>query len=307
MDRRERLLNLLALLLHTRRPLTIDEIRERIAGYPERDDSFRRSFERDKDALRELGIEISVETVAFADPAAQGYLIRPDDYYLTDPGLDPDELAALNMAASMIDLDGISGARAGLDKLGGVDSSAADATTGLATLPTSPLLEPLFAAVTERRLADFVYGGVARTVHPYRLACRRGRWYLAAFDEQRDANRVFRVDRIEGDVELGPDPAAFELPDQLPDVTLDPMQLGEGELTRAQVLIDASHVPLAKRELDYDVEWVDRPDGSSVVTVQILNGEALVSWVLGHLGHAELLEPAELRRALVERLERFVS
>ena len=51
----ERLLNLSAALLAAERPLTAAEIRRRVPGYPEERASFRRTFERDKDDLRELG------------------------------------------------------------------------------------------------------------------------------------------------------------------------------------------------------------------------------------------------------------
>ena len=63
-DRLERLTDLLALLLHTNEPLTLEQIRERMAegsiGY-EPGESGRRSFERDKSTLRDEGIEITVE------------------------------------------------------------------------------------------------------------------------------------------------------------------------------------------------------------------------------------------------------
>ena len=56
----ERLLNLTAALLDIPRPLTVEDIREAIPGYPDNEPSFRRSFERDKDDLREMGVPIEV-------------------------------------------------------------------------------------------------------------------------------------------------------------------------------------------------------------------------------------------------------
>ncbi|NLA35850.1 MAG: WYL domain-containing protein, partial [Actinobacteria bacterium] len=52
----ERLLNLTAMLLETRRPLTVEEIGSKMQGYPADPDSFRRQFERDKDELRSAGV-----------------------------------------------------------------------------------------------------------------------------------------------------------------------------------------------------------------------------------------------------------
>ena len=56
-DRLERLVNLTATLLDTRRPLTLDELAERVEPrYPDDKTSRRRQFERDKETLRELGV-----------------------------------------------------------------------------------------------------------------------------------------------------------------------------------------------------------------------------------------------------------
>jgi predicted DNA-binding transcriptional regulator YafY len=58
----ERVTNLLALLLSTRRHLTFDEIRNELKGqYPENLVAARAAFERDKAILRDEGIPISSE------------------------------------------------------------------------------------------------------------------------------------------------------------------------------------------------------------------------------------------------------
>jgi predicted DNA-binding transcriptional regulator YafY len=59
--------------------------------------------------------------------------------------------------------------------------------------------------------------GTTRIVEPYRLVSTGYRWYLMAFDVERDSWRTFRVDRIADSAEAGgwfvprdpPDPAAF--------------------------------------------------------------------------------------------------
>src|SRR5215471_20118017 len=96
-DRLERLVNLTATLLDTRRALTLDELSERVEPrYPDELASRRRQFERDKETLRELGIPIRVESVdGFG--AEQAYRIHPDDYYLPELDLSVPELAALHV------------------------------------------------------------------------------------------------------------------------------------------------------------------------------------------------------------------
>ena len=51
MSKLERLLKLLAVLIDASQPISADDLRRRIGGYPDHDASFRRTFERDKDDL----------------------------------------------------------------------------------------------------------------------------------------------------------------------------------------------------------------------------------------------------------------
>src|SRR5437588_11798277 len=106
MDRLGRLINLVAALLEAERPLTADELHQRLPGYAEDRLAFRRSFERDKDVLREMGVPLVLEPVDASQPGLEGYRIPKEEYYLKDPGLDPDELAALHLAASAVPLEG---------------------------------------------------------------------------------------------------------------------------------------------------------------------------------------------------------
>src|SRR5438477_328090 len=97
-DKIERLLNLVSLLLDTRRPLSVNEIREKIPSYGDHsDDAFHRMFERDKNDVRDLGFVIDQEDIdAWGET---GYRIRRSQALLDDPGFRPDELAALSLAA----------------------------------------------------------------------------------------------------------------------------------------------------------------------------------------------------------------
>ena len=92
-DRVERLTNLLALLLETIEPLSLVEIAAELdAQYPDTDVARRQAFERDKQALRELGVPIDTEILAGGPYAGQTrYRIDRDKYELTDLELEPDK------------------------------------------------------------------------------------------------------------------------------------------------------------------------------------------------------------------------
>lgn len=305
MDKLERLLNLTLTLLETARPLTSAEIRRVVPGYPEGEAAFKRAFERDKDSLREMGIPLVRSAISHADPPADGYRIRPDDYYLRDPGFEPDELAALHLAASAVRLETAHGVE-GLWKLGGVASgathepdAAAREVKAMAELPSDPNLGPLFGAVAGQATVRFRYHEADRQVDPYRLDFRRGRWYVTGFDHDRGEERNFRVDRIEDRVTAGPE-GAFQRPTTaLAGGPAQPWQFGEGEPVVAHVRVDGEQGPWLRQHLGESGDIAEQPDGSVIASIEVNNWPAFRSFVLTFLEHAEILDPPELRDDMV--------
>lgn len=309
MSRLERLLNLTAALLNASRPLSAAELRSLVPGYPTGDDlvAFRRAFERDKDALKNMGVPLERAEVPGADPPLDGYVIRRDEYALRDPGLDPDELAALHLATAAVRLEGLRGNEA-LWKLGGAPGPSAEAgseETTIAALPAIPQLGPLFGAVASRRTVRFGYRGRSRTVDPYRLSFARGRWYLDGYDHDRVGDRQFRLDRMEGELVAG-EAGAFERPPHVASGPHVPWQMGDEEPVSARVRIDADQAGWAVDHLGPDAGVDRHDDGSVVITLTVTNRDAFRSFVLGFLDHAEVLSPPELRDDLVAWLRELV-
>jgi proteasome accessory factor B len=307
-ERVERLTNLLALLLETRRPLSLVEIAAELEGmYPESHGARRGSFERDKATLREIGVPIESEVLLGGPYAGQTrYWIDRERYELADLDLDPDEVRALQVAVAAIRTSSGSGQEA-LWKLGAgvVDDHA----PVVATLPTVPALPVLRDAVARRSVVTFDYREVRREVEPYGLLLRDGFWYLVGFDRSRGERRTFRVDRVDGDVEVNHD-STFERPDldlrsAFPD---DPKMLGaEADVRHAVVLVDAVRARLVEAELGADRVQRRHGDGSIEAEVPCTNLVAFRSWVLGLIDHAEVLAPADVRAHVVEWLEQMVG
>ena len=237
-DRLERLVNLTATLLDTRRALSLEEIAERVEPrYPDDLAPRRRQFERDKDTLRELGIPITVESVdGFG--SEQAYRIKADDYYLPDLGLDEAELAALHLAVTAVRFQGGAGLD-GLAKLGGLAGEGTD--VALAELDVSPLVATLFDAVNRHASIEFEYRGAARRLDPYGVVLRFGHWYVVGRDRDRDAPRAFRIDRFDAEPAVGA-AAGFEPPGSVDPGAFvrDPLTYGSDQPVDAQVLIDAA-------------------------------------------------------------------
>ncbi len=300
--RLERLMNLAAALLDTTRPLSVEDLRERVEGYEGDGDSFRRQFERDKEALREMGVPISVMPVPGSNPQIDGYRIIPAEYYLPDPGLDADELAALRLASRVVHFDG-AGVTSGMWKLGGVaeDGAPIDSPAQVTSLPSVPYLATVFEAATSDQALRFVYRGSSRQVTSVRLGFRRGHWYLAGFETTAGEPRLFRLDRVEGSmvVEEAPRDDPPGLRDELAIGSLEPWRIGDATPIVARIVIDRAIAATVVHEVGADRVVERRDSGDLVIELDVTNPDGFRSWVLGLLEHAEVLEPPELRAQVV--------
>ena len=301
----ERLLNLTAYLLAASRPVPAEDIQAQL-DYPEDQAAFRRAFERDKDELRSMGIPVRLEPVPGRMPAVDGYRIPRDEYALRDPGLTTDELAALHLAASAVQVEGLSAAP-GLMKLGGLVHEGGPGTDDVGVqvraLPADPNLAVLFGAVQHRTPVAFAYRDEARTVDPHRLEFLRGRWYVIGHDHARGEERNYRLDRIEGLVETA-DLPPFERPASSgPGAARRAWEFGGDDPVVARVRIDATRAAWAIQHLGPDQLVASEPDGAVIVELPVTNRPAFRSFVLSFLDHAEVLEPTELRDDLVAWLQ----
>jgi predicted DNA-binding transcriptional regulator YafY len=291
----ERVTDLLAMLLHARRPLRLDEILGDIDGYPDDRDSARVQFERDKAMLRDLGADVIVS----GSGDDTGYRVDPSTYELPDLGLTGDEALALNLAVTAVRVEGI-------DVTGAVWKLGLDPDTSppLVAIPTLPALPVLQAAAAARALAAFRYNGVDRVVEPYGLLTREGWWYVVGHDRTRAALRVFRVDRLESDVSVG-DARAFDVPDGFDIETAVAglaFELAPGEGVEARVWVDAEAAERVVADVGEGRVAERRGDGSIVVALRVTHPGGFLSWVFGLLEHAVVLDPPALVDEVVGRL-----
>lgn len=312
MSRIERLLNLTAALLNAERLLSADQLRERVPGYPDDRASFRRQFERDKDALRELGLPLTIEPLEYDSAGAQfGYRIVPHDYYLRDPGLAPDELSALHLAARVVRVEGLGdgGAEWKLGPPAQAGQQAAAVSDGETFVPANESLATIFAAIATGRSVSFVYRGETRVVEPGQLSFRNGHWYLAGFDIDRNDDRSFRVDRMDGDVQVGETARTGRASSESHSISSlrRPWELGAGEPTLARVRIDPAQALWALANLGEDSVESKELEGHITFRFNVRNPEAFRSFVLGFLDRAEVLSPESLRQDMISWLHAIVG
>ncbi len=321
-DRLERMTNLVLVLLETPRPLSLREIASTVLGYPEGKEASRQAFERDKRALRELGIPITVMPLAGEEQL--GYRIRHEDYYLPELRLEPAEQQALSFAVAAVQLGGAAG-RDAVAKLGATGEVPEPGLPPIAVLPSLPALGLLYEAVRDRALVSFGYRGRRREVEPYGLTFKQTAWYLVGRDRTApDAGlRTFRVDRFEDGPVLGSSaefalPAGFDLRDA---VRFMPWQVGHKATPARSAEADGSEPVEADATMIVDARLarsvvgtvgtgaVEAWEPSGAVRLRIAAPERrpFVDWVVGLGDTAEVLGPPDLRAEVVRRLEVFVS
>ena len=300
----ERVLNLLAFLLTSSRPVTAEEIRYTVAGYDQAsDEAFRRMFERDKDLLRGMGVPIELRPTD-AWEVEEGYVV-PESYAMADAGLTDEERAALWLAAQMVRLGGEATGAGALFKLGGLPFAGGGEPLAANLGLGAEQLGVAFSAVSGRRVLTFIYRGRRRVVHPYGLVHRRGHWYTVGDEQGAEgpARKAYRIDRAES-LRAGEEAGAFERPagfrpaDAIPNA---PWASGSDDLT-ATVIFDEEMAWWAQRQLTTDAAIEDHPGGGIIASMPVANPDAFIGWILAFEEHAEVIGPPELRDQFLARV-----
>lgn len=322
MDKIERLINLMAYLLDTSSPVTFDKLKGTVySSYnaetgPEKN-ALHKMFERDKEELRDMGVEIETLKTGAGD---EGYIIRRSRYYLPQLDLTVEERVALTMVSRLFLGSGtpFSGpAHSAFMKLVfDEDASVLDVphVHWVEAHGDSEALSSILDGLVRRKYLRFSYRAldasepIERTVEPYGLFNRRGYWYLVGLCHTRRENRCFKVDRIASAVQVNekkPRTRDFEVPD--------------GFRVRAEIPWEWPP-PQGVEDIESSVVFSPRlafaresgpgrflsdarsPDGSLEVTYEVSDPEQFVEWVLGFGTEARITEPAELREMVAQRL-----
>jgi proteasome accessory factor B len=311
--RTERLVNLVICLLSTRRFLTAAQIAMTVPGYehapddPREHEAFQRKFERDKAELRELGVPLETGTTSAFD-SEPGYRIARRDYALPDIPLEPDEAAAVGIAARLWRHAGMAAAASsGLAKLraAGIDVDPQVTLDVEPVVTVDPAFEPITAAVRERVVVTFEYRRpegdrpTTRRLQAWGVVCWRGRWYVVGHDLDREAERCFRLSRIVGSVRRTGPPGAYQPPEDTDLISYVANWSGPTELSgRATVLVRRGRGAGVRR---FAQEVTPLADGDRMV-LRYADPEGFASWLVGYGADVLVLSPPEVREAVIARL-----
>lgn len=190
-----------------------------------------------------------------------------------------------------------------LDAAGATDFDAEELAHTVRTLAGAHdrgVYEALSAAVAGAQVVHIEHssGGTSahecREVEPVSLFVERGAWYLTAWCRKAGSWRTFRVDRIRSAVTTGERFAARPGADEAGGVALDPAGL-----------------PVARLRFERAGDFIEREwpgasvvevgtDGSATIEVPFAGTGWIARHVCARLGSVTVLEPQELREAVVE-------
>ncbi|MHB1323865.1 MAG: helix-turn-helix transcriptional regulator [Coriobacteriia bacterium] len=321
-DAAERLVNLALLLSSTRRHVTAEQCRAAGLGYPADQDNvaFLRMFERDKDALRAAGLVI--EVALDPDTGTEAYRLDAEATYARPVDLTAEELSALRAVAAAFADDAAFPFREdlmlALGKLGTAGHQGPVATTAAAGSDVAqrmPEVQALAEAVRLRKSVTFDYANTRgdqrrRSVDPYGLFLREGRWYLAGLDTGIAELRTFAIDRLSSlDVNpRRPRTPDFERPQGF-DVRQQerlPFQYGP-TVTPARIRFEPGSAWRAAGLSRGHGLIDDLPDGSRLWTVDFSDLEVLASWLLTEGPGLHAVDPPELIATLAIRLKEVLA
>lgn len=307
----ERLVDLVALLLDAHRPLTFEDLRERMPEAYEQDDldTAKRMFERDKGILRDIGVPIEVVPLDAWD-TEHGYEIAKDAYYLPEIAFTPEEISALFVAARG-GREGSAAEEAVRKLLYGSEGGILAGVGGFALttdVAGDARLTAAAEAVAEQRSVRFTYrtsrGTQAeRHVDAYGLAVRGGHWYVVGLDRDREEIRSFRLSRVASEfADEGSGSAPPEGFRAAEHVEVGPWGPGEPK-ERARVAFSPDVAWWATKGVRDAETLTEREDGWVEAALPAGPGEGLASWILSFGPDAVVLEPEDLRAEVVRRLE----
>jgi proteasome accessory factor B len=297
----ERLINLTLALLATKRYLKKSEILTNVQGYEGSQDAKERMFERDKDDLRSLGIEIEVGDLDVFFEDEPGYRIPQKSYELNVPDLTGRELALLSVASNFWN-DTILGpnAQSGIRKLQSLGIPAAldfEFKMKYRFENPSELLDQISKAILQKSRISFAYDSASlktRHLEPYRIVFWNSFWYLIGMDIDRKAIRLFKLSRFQGAVVISKKKNEFNIPNDFEVSQHLPKQDVE-IIRRAVVEIRKDSGALFRQRGKQIAEGVE----FDTYEIDYENERSFLREVLWHGENIRIIEPQTLRNQLL--------
>ncbi len=314
----DRLFHLILALMATRSGLTKDHILSTVRGYREDTElgmareSLERRFERDKDALRELGIPLEATIPPEDDGNNKNTLYRiPKGAYDLPEGVEftGRHIALLNLAATLWREGTLSReAHIATRKLQSFGVTIDEPLLGFAPLISTrdPALTSLRDALEHGVQVKFDYlkpgeaAATRRQVSPLALVNHEGRWHLYSHETSSDQIKTFLLRRIVSSVTALPE-AAIAAPESVSsDALRDLEALYHQQVATLRVAPDSDAWSALSQRLGTDTE-------GSTLRVHYTDADIFAGELSSYGDDVVVLEPADLRERVIGHLRKLVS
>ena len=314
----DRLFHLILALMATRSGLTKEHILSTVRGYREDTESgmaresLERRFERDKDALRELGIPLEATIPPEDDGNNKNTLYRiPKGAYDLPDGVEftGRDIALLNLAATLWREGTLSKeAHIATRKLQSFGVTIEEPLLGFAPLISTrdPALTSLRDALEQAVQVEFHYlkpgeaAATRRQVSPLALVNHEGRWHLYSHETSSDQIKTFLLRRIVSSVTALPE-AAIAVPETVSsDALRDLEALYQEQVATLRVATDS----------DAWSALSQRPGTLSTgdtLQVHYTDAEIFAGELSSYGSDVTVMEPAGLRERVIGHLRTLVS
>jgi proteasome accessory factor B len=309
----ERILNLTICLLVSDRYVPKSRIREAVEGYHGLTDAaFERTFERDKDELRSLGVPIEVGSFDPLFDDEPGYRIVASEFELPPIELDAEEAAVVGVAARVWQhasvAESTTSALAKLRAAGVEPDTSQLAALEPAVAASEPAFVPLWNSVLDRSRVSFTYrDGSTRTLEPWGMTSSKGRWYVIGHDTDRDGTRMFKLSRITDLPRRVSRPGAFDVPEDLDLRSLAKSLLPKEPTAEATLAVLPGKAPSLRRRAQPATTDIALPVGFEIIRVGYGDLGVMAGEVASNAADVIVLDPPQLREAVVEALRRVAA
>jgi proteasome accessory factor B len=300
----ERLINLTLALLASKRYLTKSEIFNTVAGYQGSLETMERMFERDKDELRGLGIDIEVKGIDPLFEDEQGYLIQEDSFQIKADAFSKEEVLYLTMAANLWHGSALHNqAKSALLKIQSLNGPTETDDVNLPVIKNafdSDQLALVFEAMRNHNIVEFTYKGEIRRVKPYGLYTRDGFWYLVG--EEHDLLKNFKLIRITKSLVIASKSGAFTKPESF-DLNKFIQDSQSSERYEAVLMVKKNQALDLRKKFpvrDVDDEWDQMSCSYSFE-------EEFIQSVLWHGSNVVILSPEFLQKKLIAKCRQLIN
>jgi proteasome accessory factor B len=265
-----------------------------------------RMFERDKDELRSMGIEIEVGQLDPLFEDEMGYLIKSSNIQIQPNEFTKDELLLMTMAANVWKESAFSDiSKNALMKVSSIDGEIGLNAVALSMIDDEGLnaerFQKIIEAIQSKKHISFSYNNKNRVLAPFALKSSGGFWYLIG-QEKAQPIKVFKIIRIHSEIVIDKSTSQFEIPadfkvdEFLKNTTSDQAQTAKLLIRENRVNALRSRGAVQENQNGWDTLEITFDDLEQMVKEILWFGDDLI-----------VLSPPKLRSEVISRLKETIN